>query len=189
MLFVSITILSIGGWYSLVWMGHHFLIHSPTCRQLVCFMPQVVMNKANTNIHIKSLCGHTFSFLLGKYLEVSDKSRFDITKWPHYLSILALAFCILTITLINRQEQWRQQWQSYWGTTHVMGTALNKTLYRFLRVQEHRHYKVLLIGMYIISSLLKVNTEHASKDLNTCMYFDPWKKSMEIWEHVEFKEF
>lgn len=34
------------------------------------FPPLAIMNSTTVNIHVQSLCGHMFSFLLGKYLEI-----------------------------------------------------------------------------------------------------------------------
>lgn len=110
-------------------------------------------------------------------------------KWPRYLSTLPVTFCISTITLIIVTTTMAAitgmtvTVNDGYSTPHVTSTVLN-IWHIFLRVQKHRHCKVLLIESKLSQPFWKSIWEHVSKDLNICMYFDPWKKKIcvqEIW--------
>lgn len=42
-------------YYSMVWMDHHLLTHSPTEGQLGCLQLLATVSKAATNIHVQAL--------------------------------------------------------------------------------------------------------------------------------------
>lgn len=67
---ISNSCLVIAEIYSIVWIYHNWFIHSILDGSFRSFQFGATMNKVTINIHLRHLCGHTFSFILGKYLEV-----------------------------------------------------------------------------------------------------------------------